>query len=49
MEGKMASTLIDREIAAPEKEYAIGSQPYDGYACLSCKHALEPGAEGRVE
>jgi len=38
----MATTSIDREIAAPEKEYAIGSQPYDIYACPKCKHALEP-------
>ena len=38
----MATTLIDREIAAPEKVYAIGSQPYDIYACPKCKHALEP-------
>ena len=38
----MATTSIDREIAAPEKEYAIGSQPYDIYACPKCKHVLEP-------
>ena len=38
----MATTSIDREIAASEKEYAIGSQPYDIYACPKCKHALEP-------
>jgi ubiquinone/menaquinone biosynthesis C-methylase UbiE/uncharacterized protein YbaR (Trm112 family) len=40
----MATTAIDREIAAPEKEHSIGSQPYDIYACPKCKNALEPGA-----
>ena len=38
----MATTSIDREIAAPEKEYAIRSHSYDIYACPKCKHALEP-------
>ncbi len=41
----MATTSIDREIVAPEKEYAIGSQPYDIYACPKCKHALEPRSD----
>jgi SAM-dependent methyltransferase len=41
-EGKMATTLIDREIAAAEKERSINSQPYGIYACPTCKHALEP-------
>src|SRR5271165_4069273 len=38
----MATTSIDRAIAAPEKEYAIHSQPHAVYACPKCKHALEP-------
>ncbi len=38
----MAITSIDREIAAPEKEHSTGSQPYDIYACPTCKRALEP-------
>ena len=41
-EGKMATTAIDREIAAPEKEHAFNSQPYGMYACPTCKRALEP-------
>jgi uncharacterized protein YbaR (Trm112 family) len=41
-EGKMATMSIDREIGAPEKEHAIGSRPYDIYACPKCKHVLEP-------
>jgi len=38
----METTAIDREIAAPEKEHAIGSQPYSVYACPTCKRELEP-------
>ncbi len=38
----MATTTIDREIAAAEKEHSIGSQPYENYACPKCKRALEP-------
>ena len=38
----MATTSIDREIAAPGKEYAISSQSYGMYACPTCKRALEP-------
>ena len=38
----MATTAIDRKIAAPEKEYAIRSHPYGLYACPRCKGALEP-------
>ena len=37
----MATTSIDREIAAPEKECAIHSQPHAVYACPTCKQALE--------
>ena len=38
----MATTSIDREIAAPEKEHVIHSHPYAVYACPKCKQALEP-------
>ena len=38
----MATTSIDREITAPENEYAIGSQPYGLYACPRCKRSLQP-------
>jgi len=41
-EGKMATTSIDHEIAAPKKEYAIRSHPYGPYACPACKQAVEP-------
>jgi ubiquinone/menaquinone biosynthesis C-methylase UbiE/uncharacterized protein YbaR (Trm112 family) len=40
----MATTAIDREIAGPEKERAINSQPYSIYACPTCKRALEQRA-----
>jgi ubiquinone/menaquinone biosynthesis C-methylase UbiE/uncharacterized protein YbaR (Trm112 family) len=42
-EGKMATTSIDREIIAPEKDYAISSQPYGIYVCPTCKRELELG------
>jgi len=42
----MATTSIDREKVAPEKEYAISSQPYGVYLCPTCKRELElaPGS-----
>jgi ubiquinone/menaquinone biosynthesis C-methylase UbiE/uncharacterized protein YbaR (Trm112 family) len=45
-EGKMATTAIDREIAAPEKECAISPEPYGIYACPACKQDLEPAPDG---
>ncbi len=39
----MATTSIDHEIVAPEKEYAISSQPYGIYVCPTCKRELELG------
>ncbi len=38
----MATTSIDREIAASEQQYAMRSQLYAIYACPKCKRALEP-------
>ncbi len=37
----MATTTIDRETAAPEKERAISSQPYGIYVCPTCKREPE--------
>ncbi len=39
----MATTSLDREILAPEKGYAISSQPYGIYVCPTCKRELELG------
>jgi len=41
----MATTTIDRETAAPEKERAISSQPYGMYVCPTCKRELELGPD----
>ncbi len=43
----MTTTSIDHEIFAPEKQYAINSQPYGIYVCPTCKGELEPGPGSR--
>lgn len=42
----MATTSIDREIVACEKEWAISSQPYGIYICPTCRRELELGPSG---
>jgi hypothetical protein len=39
----MATPSIDREIVAPEKEYAISSQLYGVYVCPTCTRELKLG------
>jgi len=41
----MATTAIDREVAAPAGEHAIHSESYALYVCPSCKRILEPRSE----